>query len=293
MKNSKTHFKKAVLKLIQAHTSRSYQVFSPDMKRYLAAGHTSSLQSNQKRISTQVVGQVSQADCCCCPQETDASQYRITCTLGLDAKDMLNPGTSLCASPIPLFSQSVSSFCENPSAEYALDSPSSPTSPFSLASDRQNQPRHLRWYSQDQAVLQTRCCHALPHCSPNNYGSTCVSHQPRYGFCSQRNSFHSSWSSGPRFFLAALVIAPVFWLAPSLDLLIFLTTVALGWYADNVGINYLSFLCSETFFQQKGVDSESSISTTPALVRSLRNRQMVVQSGTLLAACRPRNRENE
>ena len=101
MKNSKTHFKKAVLKLIQAHTSRSYQVFSPDMKRYLAAGHTSSLQSNQKRISTQVVGQVSQADCCCCPQETDASQYRVTCTLGLDAKDMLNPGTSLCASPIP------------------------------------------------------------------------------------------------------------------------------------------------------------------------------------------------
>lgn len=52
-------------------------------------------------------------------------------------------------------------------------------------------------------------------------------------------------------FLAALVIAPVFWFAPSLDLLIFHTAVALDRYSDNVGINYLSFLRPETLFPAK------------------------------------------
>lgn len=60
----------------------------------------SPMQSNQKRISTQVVRQLSQADCRRCPHETDASQYRVACTLNLDAKDVLNPGTSLCTCPV-------------------------------------------------------------------------------------------------------------------------------------------------------------------------------------------------
>ena len=86
--------------LSRDHLSRSHQVSEPDMNRYLVAGHTSPMHRNQKRISTQIVGQVTQADCCRCPHESDTPQYRVACPLRLDTKDMFNPGTSFCSCPV-------------------------------------------------------------------------------------------------------------------------------------------------------------------------------------------------
>ena len=49
---------------------------------------------NKKRVSAQVVRQVSKAGCSHCPDKSYAPQDRVACTLDLDAKDTLNPGAS-------------------------------------------------------------------------------------------------------------------------------------------------------------------------------------------------------
>lgn len=193
------HTRESYLNPFLDHLSRPHQVSKPDMNGYLAAGHISPIHRNQKRISTEIVGQVAQADCYRCPNETDTPQYRGACPLNLDSKNMFYPGTSFSSCPVASLFPIGEFLAVRTLAEYVPGSPSPATRPSFPKSDRQNQPRHCRCYSLDQAVLQRRCCHVLPHCLQNRDESVYTSHPLRYGSCNQRNFCCSFWTSEHRY----------------------------------------------------------------------------------------------
>lgn len=83
--------RKAVLVFIHDHSCLSYQVVESDMTGNLYSGCTSPREDGPKRISTEIIRQIAQADCCIVPYETDASQYGFACALCLNVEDMLNP----------------------------------------------------------------------------------------------------------------------------------------------------------------------------------------------------------
>jgi len=73
------------------------------MNGYLLAGRTLPLHSNKKKISTRIVRQIVETDCCRCPYETEAPYFHGVWTLNVDVKDMLNPGTSFRSCPLALY----------------------------------------------------------------------------------------------------------------------------------------------------------------------------------------------
>jgi len=212
------------------------------------------MQSNQKRISTQVVRQIAEADCCRCPHETDASQYHVACTLNLDAKDMLNPGTSLCASPIPspfpiseLLVARTFTLNMLPITHLLQPVDLLLRAIGRISPDIAAGILRIKQFFKHVAIVHFRTAHRV---TTDQF----VLHISRDMVLVAKEIFAILLGpAGIGIFLAALVIAPVFWLAPSLDLQILLTAVALDGHADNIGINYLSFLRPETFFQKKGI----------------------------------------